>query len=147
MSNGASCRGPGPIPGESKAYKTFKNFKQFLILTQLDYTLSTYSPVSVLTRTVSPSLMNSGALTSAPVSSLMILDAPLEVSPLTAGGASVTFNSIFIGNFTPMTFSLKVKSSTTALVFKNFPPSPIWAISSLNLFAGLLGSLIGRFPV
>lgn len=52
-----------------------------------------YSPVRVSTRIVSPSLMNSGTRTTAPVSSLAGLAPPVAVSPRNPGSVSTIFNS------------------------------------------------------
>src|SRR3989338_1349420 len=60
--------------------------------------LSTYSPLSVLTRKISPSLINSGANSSSPVSIFTSLLALLAVSPRTAGAASATFSSTLGGH-------------------------------------------------
>jgi len=54
---------------------------------------------------ISPSLMNMGTNTMAPVSSVTSFVAPEEVLPLTAGAASVTLSSTFIGTVTPITAS------------------------------------------
>lgn len=60
-------------------------------------TRSVYSPVSVLMRMMSPSLMNIGTFAVAPVSSVTILVAFPEVLPRTAGADSVTLSSTLIG--------------------------------------------------
>ena len=60
-------------------------------------TLSWYSLVSVLTRILSPCLMNRGTFTFSPVSQVITLVAPLTVSPRSAFSASVTVKIIFVG--------------------------------------------------
>jgi len=61
-------------------------------------TLSVYSPSSVLTLIVSPSLTNIGTLILAPVSRTTVLVPPVAVSPLMFGGASTILRSILIGS-------------------------------------------------
>src|SRR3989344_8956887 len=81
-------------------------------------TLLVYSPVSVLTSIVSPSSTKRGTETWAPVSRVTILVPPWALSPLTPGGASVTFNEVLIGKDTLTTFSLKMIASTILFGFK-----------------------------
>src|SRR5687768_9287344 len=57
------------------------------------YTRVTYSPVSVLTRMVSPTFTNCGHITSSPVSVRTFLVTPVAVSPRMAVSASTTFRS------------------------------------------------------
>ena len=53
-----------------------------------------YSPVRVSMRRISPSLMNSGTRTMAPVSSFAGFEPPVAVSPRTPGSVSITFSSM-----------------------------------------------------
>src|SRR4029079_5067132 len=54
------------------------------------HTRDWYSPVSVLTRTLSPSLTNEGTLMTRPVSSVAGLTCALAVAPLMPGTVSFT---------------------------------------------------------
>src|SRR5476649_513209 len=59
-----------------------------------------YSPVRVSIRSISPSLMNSGTRTMAPVSSLAGFEPPVAVSPRTPGSVSTTLSSMCAGGVT-----------------------------------------------
>src|SRR5690606_1265621 len=61
-----------------------------------------YSPLRVSTFTRSPCSTNRGAFTTSPVSSVTGLVAPVRVSPLTPGSASVTSSSTAAGKSTPI---------------------------------------------
>src|SRR5438094_323020 len=60
-----------------------------------------YSPVSVLTRTLSPSLMNGGTCTTSPVSSVAGFTFALAVAPLMPGTVSLTTRSTVCGSSMP----------------------------------------------
>src|SRR5437763_6960549 len=60
-----------------------------------------YSPVSVLTRTLSPSLMNGGTCTTSPVSSVAGFTCALAVAPLMPGTVSLTTRSTVCGSSMP----------------------------------------------
>src|SRR5208283_263291 len=62
------------------------------------FTRSWYSRVSVLTRILSPCLMNNGTFTFKPVSHVMTFVAPLTVSPRSAFSASETVKTILVGS-------------------------------------------------
>src|SRR5690606_26594811 len=64
------------------------------------FTREIYSPVRVSTRRFSPSWMNSGTFTTAPVSSLAGFDPPDEVSPRRPGSVSTTFRLTWFGGVT-----------------------------------------------
>src|SRR6185312_14887038 len=76
---------------------------------------SRYSPVRVSILITSPTLMNSGTLTLAPVLILAGLVAPVAVSPRKPGSASVTACSMKLGSVTPTARPLK--NSTSTLMF------------------------------
>ena len=60
-----------------------------------------YSPVSVLTRTLSPSLTNGGTWMTRPVSSVAGLTCALAVAPLMPGTVSLTTRSTVGGSSMP----------------------------------------------
>src|SRR5688500_15424119 len=76
--------------GESNCHLNETTMKTF-------YTRVTYSPVSVLTRMVSPTFTNCGHITSSPVSVRTFLVTPVAVSPRMAVSASTTFRSTELG--------------------------------------------------
>src|SRR6059058_3430750 len=65
------------------------------------YTLDWYSPVSVLTRTLSPSFTNGGTWMTRPVSSVAGLTCALAVAPLIPGTVSLTTRSTVCGSSMP----------------------------------------------
>ena len=67
---------------------------------------SIYSPVLVSIRILSPVLINSGTLISAPVSSVAGFVALVAVSPLKPGSVSVTSSSTKNGGSSPQKLSL-----------------------------------------
>jgi hypothetical protein len=78
----------GKWPSNRKQKKRLRLLKAaILLLIKFYFTRSTYSPVRVSTLILSPSFTNNGTFNSIPFSVLMVLSAPEEVSPLTAGSA------------------------------------------------------------
>src|SRR5262249_40443966 len=65
------------------------------------YARDWYSPVSVLTRILSPSLTNGGTCTTSPVSSVAGLTCALAVAPLMPGTVDVTTRSTVGGSSMP----------------------------------------------
>src|SRR5262249_35469394 len=60
-----------------------------------------YSPVSVLTRIMSPLLMKDGTVTTRPVSRVAGLTCADAVAPLMPGTVSATFRSTVVGRWIP----------------------------------------------
>ena len=85
------------------------NFNYFL-------TLSRYADVLVSTLIISPSPINNGAFTVAPVSSLTGFVPPVAVSPLFPEGASITLSSTCGRNFNGYRF-LTVEHYLNILAF------------------------------
>src|SRR5437879_6460500 len=65
------------------------------------HTRDWYSPVSVFTRTLSPSLTNGGTLITRPVSSVAGFTCALAVAPLMPGTVSLTSRSTVAGSSMP----------------------------------------------
>src|SRR5579884_1696367 len=88
------------------------------------FTRSTYCPVRVSMRILSPGFTNRGTLTTAPVSSVAGFVTLLAVSPRTPGSALSTVSSTKLGNSTAMILSPSTSISTISCSLMNCTALP-----------------------
>src|SRR5581483_4196737 len=91
---------------------------------------SMYAPVRVSIRRTSPSSMNRGTWTTAPVSSVAGFEPPDAVSPRRPGSVRTTASSTKFGTSTPTGSPLMSRTSTSMVSLSQFAASPTTAGSS-----------------
>src|SRR3984885_10846180 len=100
-------------------------------------------------RKISPSLMNSGTRTTAPVSSLAGLEPPVAVSPRTPGSVSITLSSICAGGVTCSGTPFHSVTTHTVPSLSHCDPSPTaFSVEVLHIHIEHIGRLdrVARLP-